>query len=303
MKQKLRILVVGMLLCAGLLLSGGPVFAADAKSADKPDKKDSVSKTETEDASPSLIRTYNANPNVQTGMVVQVDPKNKNTVIPLSQKNIKELLGVIIPNGDVPLVLTPEKTTEQQVLVAPSGNLLTVIVSNQNGPVKKGDYIAISAIDGIGMVADDSIALTIGRAESSFDGKTDVVNTMTVKNSLKQDVRIAIGRVQVQVGVTHNPSLKQSNSDYVPAFIGKIVFQVTSKNVSAARVYIAIVLLIGIIILAGHMLYGGIRGGMIAIGRNPLSKKSIIVSLVQTVFFATVIFVGGVAGVFFLLKL
>jgi hypothetical protein len=42
---------------------------------------------------------------------------------------------------------------------------------------------------------------------------------------------------------------------------------------------------------------------MVAVGRNPLSKKSIIVSLIQTVFFASAIFAGGVLFTFFLLKL
>jgi len=51
------------------------------------------------------------------------------------------------------------------------------------------------------------------------------------------------------------------------------------------------------------MLFGGIRGGMIAVGRQPLSKKSITISLIQTVFFALAIFVGGIAGLYTFLKI
>lgn len=291
-KQKLSLIIVGaFLLTSGLALHIGHVSAAEDKDAAK-----------ATDISSGVTQSYSAGQEVQTGMLVMRNPKDENNVIPLSQKEVKQLLGVVVPNGNAAIVITPAAPDQTQVLVAPNGKLVT-LVSNQNGVIKKGDYLAISSLDGIAMKADASQSTAIGRAETNFDGKTDIINTTKTKNSLGQEVTIAVGRIPVEVAVTHNPSFKQASNDYVPAFIGKIVFQVTSKNVSAARVYIAIVLLIGIIILAGNILFGGVRGGMVAIGRNPLSKKSIIFSLVQTVAVATAIFVGGVAGIFFFLKL
>jgi len=51
------------------------------------------------------------------------------------------------------------------------------------------------------------------------------------------------------------------------------------------------------------VMYSGIRSGMIAVGRNPLSKKSIIRSLIQTVIAGLIIFLAGVFAVYLLLKL
>jgi hypothetical protein len=296
-KQKIHLLGLSLLLIVAFVWQSSYVSAAD-----KTETKKTTETAKPTDISNGLTQSYSAGQEVQTGMAVQVKDGAPTTVIPLSQAKIQNLLGIVIPNGNPPLVLTPDSPKETQVLVAPNGRL-TLLVSNQNGVIKKGDYVSLSSLDGIGMKVSEDQAMVLGRAEANFDGKNNILNTVKIKNSLHQDVTISIGQIPVQVGVTHNPSFKQSNSDYVPAFIGKIVFQVTSKNVSAARVYIAIVLLIGIIIVVANMLFGGVRGGMVAIGRNPLSKKSIIVSLIQTVAFATLIFVGGVGGVYFLLKI
>jgi hypothetical protein len=302
-KQKFHLFALSALIMAAFIWQAAYVSAASSDSKKSTSTSSATSSTpKSTDISNGLTQSLNANSDVQIGMAVQRKDGDPSTVIPLSQKNIKNLLGIVIPNGDSPLVLTPDSNKQTQVLVVPSGRP-DVLVSNQNGPIKKGDYLSLSSLDGIAMKADETQATAVGRAETNFDGKTNILNTVKLKNSLRQEVNIAIGRMPVEIGVTHNPSFKQSNSDYVPAFIGKIVFQVTSKNVSAARVYIAIVILIGLIVLVANMLYGGVRGGMVAIGRNPLSKKSIIVSLVQTVFFATIIFAGGVGGVYFLLKL
>lgn len=282
------------------------VSAATSKSkAETTTSKSSQSQTSSTtdtNLSNDVTQSFSASSNVQTGMAVQLDPKNSSAVIPLSATNIKQFLGIVTPNDNATIVITPSSPTQDQVLVTPHGEL-AVLVSNQNGPIKTGDYISMSSVDGIGMKTDDTISTVIGRAQLGFDGKHNVVSTIQVTNSFKKTVPVAVGRIPIVIDVTHNPSFKQNNSDYVPGFLGKIVFQVTSRNESAARVYIAIVLLLGLVVLAGHMLYGGIRGGMIAIGRQPLSRKSVIFSLVQTVFFAMCVFMAGVAGIYFFLKI
>jgi len=304
-KQKSRLLTVSLLLVVCALFSTIPAGATSkstSKTSSNSSSSSSSSKTTTTDLSSGVARSYNAAATVQIGMVVQNDPKKATTVIPLSQKNIKQLLGVVIPNENATIVLTPDDVSQQQVLVSTTGTL-NVLVSNQNGAIKSGDYISISSLDGIAMKAGDDQDLTLGRADAGFDGKQNVIGTMQVKNSLGQNVTVSIGRVLIDVGVTHNPSFHKSNSDYLPGFIGRIVFEVTSKQVSAARVYFAMLLLIGLIVITANMLYGGVRGSMIALGRNPLSKKSITLGLLKTALIASSIFVGGVAGIYFFLKL
>lgn len=303
MKQKLR-LVAFILILALNLAPTMPVLAATSKSkSSSATASSSEPPVPTENISSGVTQSYDASGSVKTGMLVMLDPKSSTTVIPLTQAKVKAVLGVVIPSGNATVVLTPSNASPSQVLVSTTGELAT-LVSSQNGPIAAGDYLSISSLSGIAMEASPTQSTVVGRAEEGFDGKTNVIGTMQVKNSLGNQVTVTIGAIPVQINVTHNPLFKKkTQSDYVPGFIGKIVFQVTSKNVSAARVYIAMVILVGLIILTANMLFGGLRGGMIAVGRQPLSKKSIMVSLIQTVFFAMAIFIGGIAGLYFFLKL
>jgi hypothetical protein len=50
-------------------------------------------------------------------------------------------------------------------------------------------------------------------------------------------------------------------------------------------------------------MYGGIRNGLISIGRNPLSKKSIVRGMIQVILTALTIFLLGIFGVYLLLRI
>lgn len=290
----LAVLVVG-----GLLLVSAPAFAADVKS--KTPAKTTTEKAKPTDISGAVSQSYNADKTVQTGMIVQLKAKDSTTVIPLDPKNTKAMFGIVIPSTGSPIVLSPQTPKEQQVLVATTGRH-SVIVSNQNGKIKVGDYISISAIEGIGMKANESQEQVTGKAASDFSGTANVIGTVKVKDTLGKEQTVALGRVLIDVDITHNP-LSQKTLDYVPAFLAGVAVTVAAKPVSVARIYLCTVILFISVILAGNMLYSGIRGGMIAVGRNPLSKKSIIKSLIQTVLAGLIVFVVGVFAVYLILKL
>lgn len=234
-------------------------------------------------------------------MIVRLDEKDPTVVDPLKQADFKYMLGVVIPNGNAALVLTPEKATKQQVLVATSGHY-SVLVSNQAGAIKAGDYITISAIAGIGMKAGERDTQVVGRAAGAFTGTSNVIGSLKLKDSLGKDVSVSLGRLPVDMYISHNP-LFQKSADYVPGFLAKSAEAIADKPVSVARIYLSMAILFVISILTGNMLYSGVRSGMIAVGRNPLSKKSIIKSLIQTVIAGLIIFVAGVFAVYLLLKL
>jgi hypothetical protein len=308
-KQKIK-LVLTTLVALTTLASVGQAAAVSTKSSTSTKSTSASSSTSKNASAPTtstlsndVTQSYDAEASVKTGMLVMFNPKDKTTVVPLTEADIKQLLGVVIPTTNATIVLTPSNASPSQVLVDSTGEEET-LVSDQNGPIKSGDYLGISAIAGISMEANNTQPTVVGRAEATFNGRNGVLDKMQVKNSFGQSVTVDIGSIPVDIGITHNPTFKkQAKSDYVPGFIGKIVFQVTSKNVSAAHVYIAIVILFGLIILTSNMLFGGLKGGMIAVGRQPLSKKSITISLIQTTFFAMAIFVGGIVGIYTFLKL
>lgn len=283
-------------LTVAVLASGGTGLAADKATDKTADKKPSPTSL-----SSAVPQSYNAGPEVQPGMIVRLNEKDPTIVEPLKADAITEMLGVVIPGDNAVIVLAPEKSTKQQVLVATSGHY-AVLVSNQNGGIKSGDFITISAVSGIGMKASDTETEVLGRAAGNFSGTANVIGSVKVKNSIGGEREVAIGRVPIDMSISHNP-LFQKSADYVPGFLAKVAISIADKPVSAARIYLSMAILFVISLLTGNMLYSGVRNGMVALGRNPLSKKSIIKSLIQTVIAGLIIFVVGIFGVYLLLKL
>lgn len=295
----LRILAV--LAVIGLLASAAPVFAASA-----PPKKDAAAtkttaKPKPTDISGAVSQSYNADKTVQIGMIVQLKEKDSTTVLPLTSKNVKSMFGVVIPLTKAPIVLAPQTAKSQQVLVATSGRQ-NVLVSNQAGPIRVGDYVTVSAIDGLGMKASDQEEQVMGKAAGAFNGNANVIGSLKLKDTAGKESNVSLGRIAVDVDVTHNP-LYSKTVDFVPAFLAGVALSLADKPVSVARIYLCTLLLVLTFFITGNMLYSGVRSGMIAVGRNPLSKKSIIKSLIQTVIAAMIIFAIGVFAVYLLLKL
>lgn len=277
------------------LLGAAPIQAA-TKAADK-----TATKAAPVDISGNVTSSYSADASVQPGMIVQLKDKTPTAVIALSSTSAGKILGIAITNNRAAIVLTPEKVTQQQVLVATTGTY-PVLVSNQNGPVKFGDYLSISSVNGVAMKAGITEQQVIGKAAGNFTGNADVISSISLKDQAGKDTKIAIGRVFVDVAIAHNP-LNQKTVDFVPAFMVSLAQAVANKSVSVARIYLSTAVLLVCTVITSIMLYSGIRSGMIAVGRNPLSKKSIIKSLIQTVIAGLIIFVAGVLAVYLILKL
>ncbi len=262
----------------------------------------SQAKAVTTDISGAVNQSYSADSSVQIGMIVELKPKDNSTVIPLTIKDINNMLGVVVPVSDSAIVLTPQTSTTQQVLVANSGRY-TVLVSNQNGAIHSGDYLTISALDGVAMKAsaDQAQTVVVGKATTNFDGKTNVIGTTSVKNSSGGNTTVAFGRVDVEVHIVPNPLLE--NNTNLPGVFARTANGFANKPVSSARLYLSAAVLLATLFLTSTLFYSGIRSGIVAIGRNPLAKKAIGRSLFQTVAAGLMIFIGGLFAVYLILKL
>lgn len=286
-----------LLVVLAVLGSAPPAWAADESKSDSK----TAAQSEPLDISGAVTQTYSADPSVQIGMIVALKDRDSRVVIPLKNDKLKAMLGVVIPPNKAPIILTPEQAAAQQVLVATSGRH-NVVVSNQNGPIKVGDYITVSAVSGIGMKAGENETLIIGQAAGDFGGNANVIGSIKLKSAAGKDSTVSLGLVAVDIKIGSNP-LFIKRVDYVPGFLAKIAQTVSGKPVSVARIYLSLAILLVISVITGNMLYSGIKSGMLAVGRNPLSKKSIMRSLIQTVIAGLIVFVAGVFAVYLLLKL
>jgi hypothetical protein len=246
----------------------------------------------------TFTQGYSTEQSLQRGMLIQLKKNDATKIEALSQSTADRMYGLVVDPNDAPVTLSTDK---EKLFVATNGQF-DALVSTQNGKISKGDYVTISAIDGIGMKSDDKQPVIIGRALEDFDGKTSVLSTAKIKNSVGTTTTVNIGRVGVNIGVAKNPLLKATEPN-LPEALRRVAEAVAGKPVNPVRVYLSIVIFCISTIVSGVLLYGGVRSAIISIGRNPLSKKSIIRSMIQVVLVGLTIFISGVFGVYLILKL
>lgn len=251
----------------------------------------------------AVTRAYATDSPLQRGMIVRLSEKDDTKVEALKIDSIDKMEGVVVAANDAPVTLSNEDRTGQQVFVATTGRY-NVLVSNQNGPIQKDDYITISAVAGIGMKADGTHPRIAGKALSGFDGKTGVSGQTTVKTADGKEIPIALGMVAMDITIGKNP-IEEKKDDIIPGLesLQRAAGTVASKQVSPAQVYLSLLALTVTAIIAGSILYAGVRTSMVAIGRNPLAKASVMRNLVQVVVTSVIILIIGMTAVYLILKL
>jgi hypothetical protein len=244
----------------------------------------------------SVTQGYGTDEALQTGMIVGTVEDNPEKVESITLEQLDRLLGVVVDANDSPITLSDQ---EQKVFVATVGRY-DVLVSDQEGEIKPGDFVTISSLSGIGMRATYEQSQIVGRAVEAFNGKDGVVGTSSLTDTKGESRNVDIGRIEIDVGISQNPLAK--SAAVTPEWLGKIGQAIAGKSLSPARIYIsAAIFLVGSFI-AGAILYAGIRSSIIAVGRNPLSKRTILRGLLEVIFTSLIVFIVSVVGVYLLLR-
>lgn len=247
------------------------------------------------------MQGYAAEAPIDTGTVVQLTGKESNRVKVATQAQLQNMFGVTVDRGQLPLTLSNE-SLENEVFVAVSGTY-NVLVSTQNGSIASGDYLTLSSINGIAMKAGTEEKTVLGRAGGSFDGKGVTLGTTALKDkSGKVTKTVTIGSIPVTIDIKRNPNEKSTKVN-VPEALQRVGQAIAEKEVSPIRMYLSMGITAVSLIAAIAVLYSGIRSGMISIGRNPMSKKSIFRALFEVILTSFVILTIGLFAVYLLLKL
>ncbi len=245
----------------------------------------------------SVTQGYGSDETLQRGMIVGTKKDDPTKVEALNVDQLEQMLGIVVSPNDSPITLSGD---DEKVFVATVGRY-EVLVSDQEGAINPGDYITASSLDGIGMHATFDQSEIIGRALTAFDGtggnivgQSDLIDTNGNARSVK------IGRIELDIAISKNPLAK--SAAVTPEWLGKIGQAIAGKSLSPARIYISAGIFIIGSVIAGSILYAGIRSSIIAVGRNPLSKRSILRGLVEVIFTALIVFIISVVGVYLLLR-
>ncbi len=244
----------------------------------------------------TVTEGYGADEVLQRGMIVGAKQDDPTKVEPISVDQLDRMMGVVVDANESPITISGEA---EKVFVSSVGQY-DVLVSNQNGEIKQGDYITASSLNGIGMLATYKEGDVLGRAITGFDGNGNIVSQDSLKDNKGVTQNVNIGRIKVDIGVSKNPKARSDAAS--PEWLGKLGQAIAGQSVSPAKVYLGAGLFVIGAFIAGTILYSGIRSSLISVGRNPLSKKSIMKGLLQVIFTSLIVFIISVFGVYLLLR-
>lgn len=243
----------------------------------------------------TVLQGYGSEEKLQRGMLVALKDGDESKVVALTDKSVQKFKGVIVEQNDSPVTISNDERRNFVATVGP----YEVLVSNENGPIKAGNYISVSSTSGIGALARENQQFVIGVAAQDFGGGGDAISSATTEAGNK----IQVGRIKVDVAFGKNPGAKDANANKVPEALRRISESIADKPVNTSRIYIGLAIFIVTAVVSGIVLFSGVRSGVIAIGRNPLSKSSIYRGLIQVILLGLIIFLAGIFGVYLVLKL
>jgi len=247
------------------------------------------------------VQGYGSSAVLDTGTIVQLTGKDSNQVKISTQSELQNMFGVTVDRNQLPLALSNAEL-KNETFVAVSGTY-NVLVSTQGGPIVVGDYVTLSSVNGVAMKAGSEEKTVFGRAAGSFDGKVVVLGTTTLKDSTgKPNKTVTLGSVPVTIDIKRNPNIKSTKAN-LPEQLQRLGQAIAEKEVSPVRIYLSIGITVVSLIAAIAVLYGGVKSGVISIGRNPMTKKSIFRALIQVILTSLLILIIGLFAVYLLLKL
>lgn len=293
------VVLLGVAITAPIVLLA-PAQASAAEAAKKDDSKSKSAKPEAPQAAPTL-QSYAAETELEDGTIVELKDSKSNKVAAATKADLGHMYGVTVDRNKLAITIS-NSGNKNEVFVATSGTY-DVIVSSQGGDIKSGDYVTLSAIDGVATRADGETKTVFGRAAANFNSKSDSIGKVSLKDTAgKEAKQVTLGVIPVAIDVRANP-IKKSTKTLVPDFLQRIGEAVAEKTVSPIRMYLSIAITAISIVAAAIILYSGVRNSLISIGRNPLSKKSIFRGLLEIIFTSLLILIIGLFAVYLLLKL
>ena len=209
---------------------------------------------------------------VGRGGLVSIVPNADKSVEIATQSHPERLIGVVTNN---PLLAISGGETEVQVV---TDGLAHALVSDINGDIKRGDHIAVSAIEGVGAKAIVG-SRVVGTAHGDFSQAQQIKEHQLV-DSEGTPRTVKIGLLPVNVSPTYYEPPTEDDS-MVPGFLQHFANSVAGRRVVPLRIFISVVVFLAGIVAIGVLFYSSVRYSITAIGRNPLSASAVHKGLIE----------------------
>ena len=253
------------------------------------------------DMSGASVQGYASDQPLDKGTIVKLVGEDSKQVAVVGQKELQNMFGVVVDPNRLPVRIS-NSGLKNEAYVAVSGTH-NVLVSTQGGAIEPGDHVTLSSISGIAMKAGTKEPTVFGRAAGSFDGRGVVLGTAQLKDVKgSDDQTVKLGSIPVVIDIKRNPN-DVSTKVRVPEPLERVGKAIAEKEVSPIRIYLSMAIAVVSLVAAIVVLYAGVRNGVISIGRNPMTKRSIFRALLEIIFTSLLILIVGLFAVYLLLKL
>lgn len=205
--------------------------------------------------------------------------------------NKNKVVGIVTTIDSSLLTLT---SSEAKVHIATSGDS-AAYVTDLNGNIKKGDFIAVSPITGVGMKASDTDTIVVGVALEDFN--TDNATPKQVNTVDGSGRTVLLNKVKISV----EPRDRGLETNKERPFLVLFGQSVTGKAVTQAQVIVALVIFFLLLVVEGSIIYGAVHSTIISIGRNPLARTALFKQLLQVSWLALLVLIFGLGAIYAIL--
>ncbi|MEO5499740.1 MAG: hypothetical protein ABIR46_04535 [Candidatus Saccharimonadales bacterium] len=242
-------------------------------------------------ASSAISQGYSSEQDLSLGAIVSLEKNTNDTVIASSASNADNILGVVV-NRDSSL-LSVTNNQKEQIQIATSG-ITQVLVSDINGPIKRGDHITASPLSGIGMRASANVRI-VGIAQ----GDAENTKKQTYKDKAGKEQSVTLGDVPVLVNVSY--FFKEPEKTVVPTAIQSVANSLAGKEVSTLPIVLATAVFLIMLIIVSSIIYSMIKSSIISVGRNPMAQSAVYRDLIQLSALVLAILAVGLIAIYLIL--
>ena len=217
-------------------------------------------------------------PNIKDGSVVSNSLKGAIlSIVPYDP----QVMGVV--SRDAAITISTDDSTKAVPVI--SNGTVYILVSSQQGNIKKGDYLTTSTIPGVAVKAVDS-GYVLGSALEDYSA------------SSPKDIGIIAANLDLHYFNT-KPTFAGSLTDIL-----KLALLPATTAVSPIFKYIVSALVVLSSLVLAFLTFGRTAAkGVEALGRNPAASKIIHLGIILNVGIVVVIVVAGLSVAFMILRL
>lgn len=210
-----------------------------------------------------------------------------------------KMFGII---QDAPLVVYRTETQGKPVI---RSGVAQVNVTTLNGPIKYGDYLTSSSIQGKGQKATES-GYVIGVALADFLGDEPTSDGTGAEQVDGPRGKVALGKIPVAIRVEYAELTSPRLAGRLFGFIGTTLFENISDPKQFGNVvrYMSAGLILLLSFTFAFLTFSrSIAKSVEALGRNPLAKSTIQLSMVINIILLVVTGLIGIAASILIIRL